>query len=469
MKKRLALVIAIVLVLATAATLFAACQKEKYDLSYASWNLGTEALNNIERQMVKAFEEKFNVKVRIEENIAQGGAYDDSIRSLAIKKNLPDVFMISNMDFALREGSVTDITDLVNADTTGDWQKIPAAIEEAVHFKSGIYAIPFAMHMQGYFVNVDLLKEANQESFLTQEFNYQNFENVVKALKNFQGSSGTCIGLNSEESMVQWYASSQNENYGFFTWDGSNYHLNSSEFTTGMQKVKELREGRYTYDSLTEADRQELFEGVDGDVKAWDQGRIAFRWGNTYEAPDMVEHSGDFEKRFIGIPGGRTVIVGDYVSVSNTCPNKQLAYEFAKWMSFSPDGIRKRIELNSSTPNTLPLTTDMTLVNEFFDKFDNLEGENAVLGIKDMYDNLDKGIVECVKVVPGYNKARWTANTGVTATVDEAGTQKTVNVGELLDACRNGYETYLDYAAQLNTLVNEQYANAIKQYESKYE
>lgn len=467
MKKKLALIITVILVFATMATALAACNKEKYDLSYASWNLGTEALNNVERQMIKAFEEKFNVKVKIENNISQDG-YSDSLRKLALNKEFPDVFMIDNLDFVLDEGYAADITEIVNADTTGDWQKIPASLEKAAHYKSGIYAVPFAMHMQGYFVNVDLLRAAGQSSFLENEITYESFETAVKALQRFNSASGTAMGLNSEESMINWYASSQNENYGYFTWDGSKYHLDSEEFIDGMQKVKELRSGKYTYDSLDDNDRTDGFEGVTGYVNLWDQGRLAFRWGNTYEAPDMVENSGNFEKKFIGVPGGRTVIVPDYVSISSTCENKQLAYEFAKWMSFSPDGILKRIELNETIPNGLPLTTDMTIVNAFFDKFDNPEeGQSSVQGIKDLYATLDKGIVEPVKIVAGYGRSRWTALTGMSITKPDGSVVANANIGEYLDACRNG-ETYREKASDVNTLANIQYTNAISKYESKY-
>lgn len=467
MKRRLALVIAIVLVLATAATVFTACQKEKYDLSYASWNLGTAAQNNVERQMVKAFEEKFNVKVKIEENISEAG-YSDSLRSLSLKNQFPDVFMIDNLGFVLDEGYAADITELVNADESGDWQKIPAALEQGAHFKSGIYAIPFAMHMQGYFVNVDLLKAAGQSDFLENEITYESFETAVKALQRFNSASGIAMGLNSEESMINWYASSQNENYGYFTWDGSQYHLDSEEFIEGIEKAYGLRDGKYTYDSLNDDDRLDGFEDVKGDVDLWDQGRLAFRWGNTYEAPDMVENSGPFEKKFIGVPGGRTVMVPDYVSISSRCSNKELAYEFAKWMSFSPEGIRKRIELNETIPNGLPLTTDMTIVNEFFDKFDNpAEGRTSVQGIRDLYTTLDQGIVEGVKIVAGYGRSRWTALTTLTITLSDGTTVPNANIGQYLDACRNG-ETYREKAGDINTLANQQYTNAISKYEAQY-
>ena len=144
MKKRLCLAMAGVIAAASASALLAACGEEKYDLTYATWNLSTEAVNNVERQMIKKFEDANGVKVKIEEVSVSGTAYEDSISALAIKDKLPDVFMLPNINFGLKNRYVSDITDLVTADTTGDWDKIPDAIEEGVHFKNGIYAIPFS-------------------------------------------------------------------------------------------------------------------------------------------------------------------------------------------------------------------------------------------------------------------------------------------------------------------------------------
>lgn len=458
--KKTALLVVVVMLLALVCGIFTACDKVEYDLSYATWNLGNEATNNIERQMIKAFEEKYDVKIRIEENIAYGNGYDDSIRALAVKNNMPDVFMLSNMNFGLKERYVSNISDLVTADATGDWDNIPKPIEEAVHFKDGIYAVPFAMHMMGYFVNVDLLAEYNLDGFLNSEITWDSFYNVVKTMANYKNDG--IIGLSHESTIMEWYPASVNENYGWFTWDGKEYHLDSDEFADAIAKTADIRTNKYTYDSLTEEDRTENFEGVEGYASLWDMGRLAIRWGYTYEIPDMLEkNGGDFDIRFIGVPGGRTPIVGDYLAISNTCQNRELAYKFAKWMSFDPAGIRERISRDNDVTNTLPITVDKTIVNEYFDKFDTVEG------IKDKYDTLDSGIVEGVKVVPGFNRSRWLALTGLSLTIGET-TVSNVQIGQLLDGCWLGQLSYADYKKQCDELADKQYGRAIAEYENFY-
>lgn len=456
--RKTALFVAMIMLLCVSCGLLAACGGEKYDLTYATWNLGTEAGNNIERQMIKAFEEKYNVKIKIEESISIT-AYEDSIRALAVKNNMPDVFMLTNMNFGLKERYVSDISDLVAADTTGDWDNIPAPIEEAVHFKSGIYAVPFAMHMMGYFVNVTLLETYNLDGFLNEEITWDSFYNVIQTMANYK-SEGV-IGLSHESTIMEWYPASVNENYGWFTWDGSEYHLDSQEFKDAIAKTADIRANKYSYDSLNEEDRLGVFDGINSYTDLWDQGRLAIRWGYTYEIPDMLDKNNEDEIRFIGVPGNRTPIVGDYLAISNVCENRELAYKFAKWMSFDPEGIKERIARDEDVTNTLPLTVDQTVIDEYFDKFDTVDG------IKDKYESLDEGIVEGVKVVPGYNRSRWLALTDLSLTVDGESVTN-VNIGQLLDWCWLGKLTYADYASPCDELADKQYGKAIKEYESYY-
>ncbi len=467
MKKKLSLLLATAVISASVLGGAVACKKDTgYDLVYANWNLGTAAANNIERQMIKEFEKRNDVKIKIEENISLT-AYDDSIRSLAIKNNLPDVFMLSNINFGLSEQYVIDISDYTEKDE--DWGKIPKPIEEAVHFKGGAYAIPFAMHMMGYFVNTELLADHNIRDFDNKdasEITMNDFISVVEKMSQFKKDGE--IGLNKEMTIFEWYPSSANENYGWFSWDGSNYHLDSDEFKRGVEITVDMYKNGYTYTSLTPEELADDFNNAEADegVGLWNNGGLAIRWGYTAELPDMMQKS-DFSKRFIGVPGGRTPIVGDYLGISTTCKNVELAYKFAKWMSFDPAGMRKRIELNDTISNTLPITTDSEIVAEYFNKFVN-ESETPVLGLEEAYENLDNGIVEAVKVVPGYNRSRWTALTGIALTADGMDSISNADVGQFLDWCRMGLANYSDHALDVNKLANKWYGDTIKEYDAKY-
>lgn len=456
--KKLSVAIAALLAVTGLSVGVAGCSGDDYDLVYASWNLSTAAIDNVERKMIRAFEEQNDVKIKIEEGISID-AYDDSLDGLATKNKLPDVYMLSNMNYGLNRGFVTELTNFVKDDA--DWAKIPKPIEEAVHFNNGIYAIPFAMHMMGYFANVDLLEGHGLYNQISDgEMTMAEFENIVSTMANYkiQGE----IGLSAENTILEWYPASQNPDLGWFTWDGSKYNLDGDEFAAGLAKTAEFHKNRYSYDSMDDAERENGFAGIKGYVDLWDQGKLGLRWGVTYETPNMLDNA-NFEIQYLGVPGGRTPIVGDYLAISSTCQNPELAYKFAKWMSFDPAGIRKRIELDKDVTNTLPLTTDSQIIDEYFDKFD------AIAGIKEMYDTLDNGIVEGVKVVPGYNASRWGAATGKTIVDPHSGESiPNAKIGDLIDACWYGNEVFAEYAKDINTLANQWYEYAIRSYKDKY-
>ncbi|MEG1706239.1 MAG: extracellular solute-binding protein [Clostridia bacterium] len=451
--KKTIIIIVLVMILTVGLTMFSGCD-DSYDLVYTSWNLSTKEVNNIERKMVSAFEEKYKVKIKIEENISLA-AYDDSITGLAAKGELPDVFMLSNMNYGLSNQYLMDISTLIKDDN--EWSSIPKPIEEAVHWGEGVYAVPFAMHMMGYFINTNMFAD-NNVAELTANSTYEQFLSVAKQFSS-KVTDGK-IGLSNENTILEWYPSYKDTKLGWFSWDGEKYNLDSEAFKEGVAKTKEMRQNTYTYDSLSEETRGKYFEGIDGYTMLWDQGRLAMRWGYTFEIPDMLsKNGGEFNIKFIGVPGERTPLVGDYVGISSTCKNPTLAYQFSKWMSFGSEGMAKRLELDTESKenNTLPLTTNKVAVKAYFDKY------LMVDGLEELYTTLDKGIVEGVKVIPGYNRSRWLALTGL-----PLGDAKNCNIGALLDACWFGTETYADYAIQLNTLANKQYQKAIKDYADLY-
>ena len=477
--KKLGIILAVVLLLAGVFTIVTACGT-KYDLSYESWDLGTDITPTIERKMVQEFEKLHNVKIELKE-ASQGNAYESGITGQIARGDAPDVFKITNTNFVLSNTYALDVSTYANADE--DWGNIPASLEEAVHFKSGIYAIPFSMHMAGYFVNVTLLKE-NGISFPAKdkEVTWEKLYEVIAALKNATNEAGDALlGLSQEESIIEWYPASANKNYGHFTWDGQNFHLDSEEFIAGIDVAKDIYTKRYSWDSLTETDYTTTFEGInDGYVELWNSGRLAVRWGYTYEMPDMMEHNpSDNEIRFIGIPtvadttrfpNARTQnyanLIGDYVSIYKDTKNPELAYEFAKWMSFDPAGIAKRIELERAdgkqVTNSIPLTSDEATLEKYFETFD------AIEGVEKMFKRLDQATLEPTKVFPGYTKARWQANTGLTVPTADGSSIASANMGEFLVACRQGFYDYRGYASQANEKANAQYGETVSGYEGKY-
>jgi multiple sugar transport system substrate-binding protein len=426
------------------------------DLTYVNWNLGTADQNNLERQMVAAFNSKYNKNVKIVENV-NTNAYEDALIAMAAKDQMPDVFMLTNTTFGLSNQYLADMTSYANADAA--WAKIPSSVADSAKYKDKVYAIPFAIHMMGYFENEELLDSKNLAS-LSVSPKWDDFYNVVTTLNQ---PKNAIMGLNIESTLFEWYPAQLNASYGWYSFDGSQYHLDSTEFAKAMELTKTIRASKLTFDSLSAEERTSM--GYDDSVAFWNDGKLGLRWGYTYEIPDMIAHS-TFDKKFIGVPGARTPIVGDYLGISPTCKNPELAYQFAKWMSFDPDGIKQRLAFDSdgSLFSSLPLSTDADVISAYFDtKY------NRIPGLEDVFRASNNGVVEGVKVIPGYGQSRWKARAGSAITIDVSGTPVTNPlVGQVIDQCWLGTINFADYSAGLNAIANKCYNDALTSFPTVY-
>lgn len=416
---------------------------EQVVIRYVNWNLGTEAENNIERQMIRAFEESHpNIRIELDESFDYG-AYEDSLLAAAAAGKLPDVIMLSNIPFGLSNEWLMDISGLTANDP--EWANLPPALEQATHYGNGIYAIPAGMFFMGYFINQDLFEQANLPE-LDFAPTWDAFQNAIKTLNN---PSEGIIGLAEEVQIPEWYASSVDPKLGWYAWDaeGEQYHLNSAAYIEGINKARELFQGKYTYDSLSDEQKAQYNAGWYGDV--WNQGKIAVRWEGTWATRDFSNLN--FNSRFIGAPGGRFALVGDFMGISRSTAHSEEAYEFAKFMTFGKDGILKRIELNvDGSYTSLPLTTDQSVLDQYF-------ASGVFPGLKEAYESIDQAIIEGVKFVPGYVRSRWQAPTGV-----KIGDNDNASIGDLIFHATKGNVRFEDYAEQANKLANEEYVKAVE-------
>lgn len=412
---------------------------EKIVINYVNWNLGTEAENNIERKMIAAFEEAHpNIDIQLDESFDYS-KYGDSLAAAAAAGKLPDVMMLPNIPFGLTNEWLLNLSDIAASDP--EWANIPKALENATHYGSGIYAVPAGMFFQGYFINQDLFEQANLP-----ELNYSpTWDEFLNAVKTLNNPSEDVLGLSEAVQIPDWYPASVNSKLGWFTWDGEQYHLNDPVFIEGVNKAKEIMQGKYTFDSLSEDEKAKYNATWHGDV--WNQGKVAVRWEGTWATKDFSNLN--FKSKFIGIPGGKFILIGDFIGISKSTEHQQEAYEFAKYMTFGKDGILKRMELNTDGSYTsLPMTTDQSILDQYF-------ANGGYEGLKEAYDNIDNAILEGVKFIPGVVRSRWEAPTGV-----KVGDKENANLGDLILNSIQGSTKIEDYAEQINKLANDEYKAA---------
>ena len=412
--------------------------QEKITLTYASWAVGTEEEYNIERRLIDGFMELHpNIQIRLADNIIGADDWNAALSAAAAGGELPDVSMIASLPVAVGNEWAMDVSGFTSQD--GDWSKVPDSLAVSGQYGGKQFGIPASMFLAGYFINKDLFEEMNVEP-LSFGYGLEEWKQAIAAATNL--SQGT-VGLMNAD-FIDWYPYVIDPSVGWFTYDGSDVHLNSEAFKTAVKYSLELKEKNYEFFGLSDA-QKEIF-GVAGDTEAWQSGEVAMAYDATWLVSGV--ETLPFSTEFVGLPTGKSVIIPDYAFISQTTEHPREAYEFLKFMTFGKEGILKRLEIveenNRVVWNSMPLNMDEEITELYFEDY-------PIEGVREAFSHLNgNSIVEAFKFTPGYESARWTAPTGI-----KAGDYDNATIGQVLEQCRMGVINIDDYADQLNDSANQ--------------
>jgi multiple sugar transport system substrate-binding protein len=409
-------------------------------LKYANWNLGTEKENNIQRQLIKAYTDAHpNVTIQFVDMSAEGG-WDAVLTGYAAKGQLPDVFMANNTPLYVKNGWLADLTDITGKDA--DWKNVPQSLKDNITYSGKVMAVPAAQFIMGYFVNKDLYDAANLNA---PEYGV-SVDDFFKAAKALTNVNKGILGLDEQFSIEGWYPSTVDSKLKYFSYDGTNMNYNSDAFKAAVAKTKEMIP--YTWQGLS-PEQIKKFKSQ-GPWELFMNQEVGVRWDASWAIPDMVKNA-KFNWDFVGIPGGNQCVVFDPIVISKTAPDLAAAYDFAKWMTFSPQAYAKEAELSKAIGASpkIPVAVDAASL-ALFKTFVNKPGVNKAL------DNLKNSLIESLaKVVPGYIPARWEGKPGI-----DIGADKDVSIGWLLDNAPSGKFKFEDYSAKLEVFANRLMADA---------
>jgi multiple sugar transport system substrate-binding protein len=405
---------------------------------YATWNLGTEEENNLQRQLVAAYMEA-NPDVTIElVDMSGDGGWEEKLTNLAARGELPDVFMANNTPYYVQNEWAADLTELVEGDP--DWDNIPQVLKDAVTYSDRVLGLPSSQFVMGYFVNQDLFEAANLDA-PQYGVGVEDFFAAASELTDVQQG---VLGLHEMEPILGWYNSTQDSNLKWFGFDGTHMNYNSDAFKGAVNTALEMRP--HTWQGLTE--EQKTAFTAQGPWELFVNQESGAVWEGGWAIPSYIENA-TFNWDFIGIPGGNQAIVVDILVVSSTSADQAAAYDFAKWMSFSSEGYAKEAEL-AVNAGTVPTRMPVSINAESIDLYMSFVGEKP--GLRQALENLDNSLVESLaKIVPGYINARWEGKPGL-----DIGENLDVNLGFIFGNIASGTFKYEDYAAQL-----EEFANTI--------
>jgi multiple sugar transport system substrate-binding protein len=417
-------------------------KKEEVTIKYTNWNLGTEEENNLERQMIAAFEEKYpHINIEIDDSI-DTKKYVESLAAAASADSMPDVFMLSQVAQAVANDWVLDVNDLVADDE--DYAKIADVVTESVTYSGKTRALPVAQHFFGYFVNKDLFNKANLD-YPELGMTLDEFQNAIKSTTDVNAG---VIGVLNPFSIPDWYPAAVSDSLGWFTYNEGKYDLDSKEFINGIKLTETLIQNNYSFETLS--DEQKANFNGENPHDTWVQGGVALKFDGSWALGGFSDTL-DFEWDFAGVPGGRTFLTNDFMGISSTTEHPEEAYTFVKWMSFGKEGFLKRIELADKAGtfvSSLPIINDQEVLDAYFERLE-------VPGIRLAFENLDNAVIEPFKTTPGYVESRWQAPTGVAI-----GDNANATIGNIIDSAIRGQVKYEDYAKQVNELANKKYEEA---------
>ncbi|KXK13448.1 MAG: family 1 extracellular solute-binding protein [Chloroflexi bacterium OLB15] len=413
-----------------------AAQAQGSTVRYATWNLGTEEENNIQRQLVNAYQEAHpDVTIEIVDMSGDGG-WEEKLTNMAARGALPDVFMANNTPYYVQNGWLADLTERVADDP--DWAAVPPVLHDAVTYSGQVLGLPSAQFVMGYFINQDLFDAANLDA-PQYGISVEDFFATVTSLTDV--SQGV-LGLHEMEPILGWYPSTQDSNLRWFSYDGEHMNYNSEAFRDAVETALEMQP--HTWQGLSD-DQKAAFTSQ-GPWELFLNQESGAVWDGGWVVPSYSDNA-TFNWDFLGIPGGNQAMVTDIIAVSATASDLDAAYDFAHWMSISSEGYATEAEL-AANGDTVPTRMPVSVTPESIDLYMSLVGERP--GLRQALENLDSSLVESLaKIVPGYINARWEGKPGI-----DIGENTDVNLGFIFGNIGSGQFQYVDLAPQIEDFAN---------------
>ena len=416
-------------------------------LRFASWNVGTEEENNLERQLIAEFEKTHpGIKIEIADDISASD-WNGSLAAAATGGKLPDVALIAELPLAVANEWALDVTELAKNDE--EWAQVPSSLAKSGQYNDKLYGIPTAMHLAGLFVNTDYFEEANLDPL---EYGY-TYDDLLKVAEKLHNPSAGKSAIAAAHDFLNFLPFVFDNTQGWFTYDGTDMHLDSEAFNKSVKET--ARFISYSWSALSD-EQKALSVGVEAnDEIARNEGYAGIFYGATYSCEGYVRDvKGTVE--FVALPGGSSIVIPDYCFISATTEHPEEAWEFVKFMYWGTAGTEAKMDIDEADDNINWVALPVVANDEIFERY---FANYPVDGVEEAYRGMAQNgsIVEAFKFAPGYSKARWNGATGIT---NDEGVD--LRITQVLDACVAGTMSINDYAEQLNKAANQYIDDAQK-------
>ena len=328
-------------------------QEKECTITFSTWAYTSDEYETIDTIMAQRFMEKYpNIHVQF---VIIGEEYDWDANMMGnIESNeIPDVFLIRRLETFLPFKILANITEMYNNDP--DTKYIFKSLQSSGLFNGQRYAVPTYIYPEFWVVNKTLLSEKNIP-IPTYDWTWEQMERIAKQAadetqhiiglygrEGYYGEGGTGAFRNELPKILKM---KENRAVGS-TWaahgfDGNRFNYDDNAYLEAMNKIQTALDEGWVKNGLSAEQKLEYYNdeayvpSTSGKVAVWREPSWSFK-----DEISKIEFEWDIYPGPSGVTGGNTDIIG----ISSTSKNKQAAYQFMKWMSFSEDGILARFDI----------------------------------------------------------------------------------------------------------------------------
>ena len=409
-------------------------KKEQVTIKWASWENTFVA-----REMAEKFTKKHpNIKVDV---VDMGGWFgNDVLSKKAAAGEMPDIFNVENPAIPVQNKWVLDLKPYL--DKEKDKKFYPNLVETGT-FDGKVIMLPTYLFGFGVIVNKSLLK-SNNIPIPKYDWTVDEFMNIID-----KTSKGQTIGTNVYLEPMKHFPAQMNDKLGWATWNGKSYDFGEEwQYAANISKqIVDKKLSLYAMlDTLpdpgasadgsaektkAENDRKALLKGKFGVEDYYDvflKGSVATFWDFTWALGIEINPKfGGFEWDYYPIPVvdkgkvSRPPVVADSLAIASNCKHPDEAFEFIKYLCYSPEAFDDRVEIvkNYKKADVKVKYPDIK-ADQIWDtiSFDHMPAVNdqavrdkwlkftkAKTGVAYTINNLDKAYIDAYKFVPDFDKA----------------------------------------------------------------
>ncbi len=377
----------------------------KITLTYASWGDA-----NLDAMLIEEFQKTHdNVTILRDTSITgTGNVFTANLVAASQANMLPDVFITDSVPSMIENGLVRDVAEYWDADE--DAKKVYPNIANTAVYNGKRLAIPSFQYIKGMLVNKTLLEglgvDAPSYNWTFEEFKQMCIDHKGKVNSNghpTQGVNGFAPNGTATLGFEQIMPCQDSATLLYDAWDGEKFNYEDPLW------IKYRSETDYFYseglmEQLTPEEKTQIY----GDEAAYPFGKgdvmfgIEGSWNIQAVTTDLKNTGCTID--FYPFPAGqeqKIPVILDFICVSSQTKAPEIAYEFAKFMSYGYDGWKARL---AATKSLNQLITGFPTAN-YEDVWTEIKAsidKNLYPGLLANLDLLGAGVPDCDKWMPGY-------------------------------------------------------------------